>query len=88
MNTTLVSSEQLRQTAGAFRQASHESLQTLHGLEAAAAHLQDHWAGLPQERFHQDFQEWRRHSRLLARLLAEVAAELEHLAGQYQQADS
>jgi WXG100 family type VII secretion target len=88
MSQIRISPDQVRQMSGQFRQASQDSQNILGNLTNAVNNMQGEWEGMTQQRFFQEFEQWKASMGQFTQLLDSVSQQLDALATRFESVDS
>jgi WXG100 family type VII secretion target len=88
MSQIRISPDQVRQMSGQFRQASQDSQNILGNLTNAVNNMQGEWEGMTQQRFFQEFEQWKASMSQFTQLLDSVSQQLDALAARFETVDS
>lgn len=83
-----VSPEQIRQMASQFRQGSEQSRQVLANLNSTVETIQTEWEGITQQRFFQEFEQWKASMTQFAQQLEDIARQLDGVAARFETVDT
>jgi WXG100 family type VII secretion target len=82
-----VTPDQVRQVGGQFKQASTQSQEMVTRLQNTMTQLSPEWEGMSQQRFFQQYEQWRTSMNNYVQMLQQISQELEAIAVRFEQAD-
>ncbi len=82
-----VTPQQMRQAAQQFKNASQQSNDLVNRLNQHMSGMQTEWEGMSQQKFYQDFQQWKGTMTQFVTLLNEIGGQLDAIATRFEQAD-
>jgi len=82
-----ITPEQVRQVAGQFAQAAHQSQEMVTRLTNAVNAMQPEWEGMTSQRFYGDFQQWSSQMARFVELLNSISTQLNQIADRFAAAD-
>ena len=88
MSQIRVSPDQVRQMSGQFKQASQDSQQILGNLANSVNNMQGQWEGMTQQKFFQEFEQWKSSMNQFTQLLDSVSHQLDDLATRFETIDA
>lgn len=88
MSRIKISPEQVRQLSGQFKQASQESQQIFNSLSSSVNNVQGEWEGVTQQRFFQEYEQWKTSMSQFVQLLDSIGAQLDTVAARFESVDS
>ncbi|HET6261504.1 MAG TPA: WXG100 family type VII secretion target [Chloroflexia bacterium] len=88
MSRIKISPEQVRQLSGQFKQASQESQQIFNNLSSSVNNIQGEWEGVTQQRFFQEYEQWKTSMSQFVQLLDSIGAQLDTVAARFENVDS
>ena len=88
MSRIKISPEQVRQLSGQFKQASQESQQIFNNLSSSVNNIQGEWEGVTQQRFFQEYEQWKTSMSQFVQLLDSIGAQLDTVAARFESVDS
>lgn len=83
-----VSPEQVRQVSGQFKQASQESQQIFNNLTTTINNMQGEWEGVAQQRFYQEYDQWKNSMGQFVQMLDSIGTQLEAIATRFETVDA
>jgi len=88
MSQIRISPDQVRQMSGQFKQASQQSQQIMSNLQNTVNSMQGDWEGMTQQRFYQEFEQWKASMTQYSQLLDNIGQQLDAIAARFQQIDT
>jgi len=82
-----VTPEQVRQVASQFRQSSQQSQEMVNRLQNTLNALQPDWEGMTQQRFYNEYQQWRTSMTQFVQLLDSIGRQLDDIATRFATVD-
>jgi WXG100 family type VII secretion target len=79
--------DQVRQVSAQFKQASQDSQQIMNNLTSTLNGMQGDWEGMTQQRFYQDFEQWKASMNQFAQLLDGIGQQLDAYAARVESVD-
>lgn len=83
-----ITPEQVRQVSSQFKTASDQSRQMVSQLQSTISGMQPEWEGMTQQRFYQEFEQWKTSMNQFVVLLNNIGSQLDQIAGRFESADS
>lgn len=83
----LITPDEVRSVAAAFRQSSSQSLEIVNRLAGAINDMEPRWDGITKQKFYGEFIQWKTQMNHFVTLLSEIDAQLNTIADRFQAAD-
>lgn len=87
MSQIRVSPDQIRQLSAQFKQSSQQSNQIMSNLQNTLNGMQGEWEGMTQQRFFQEFEQWKAAMTQYCQLLDTIGQQLDTYAARVEQND-
>ncbi len=83
-----ITPEQVRQMSTQFKQAGEQSRQMLATLNSTVEGLQADWEGITQQRFFQEYEQWKASMTQFAQQLDDISGQLNGVAARFETIDA
>jgi WXG100 family type VII secretion target len=83
-----ISPDQVRQMSNQFKQASEQSRQMLATLNSSVDGAQGQWEGMTQQRFFQEYEQWKASMTQFAQQLDDISNQLNSVATRFETIDT
>jgi WXG100 family type VII secretion target len=83
-----ITPEQVRQMSNQFKQAGEQSRQMLATLNTSVETAQGEWEGITQQRFFQEYEQWKASMTQFAQQLEDISGQLNNVATRFETIDA
>lgn len=83
-----ISPDQVRQMSNQFKQAGEQSRQMLATLNTSVEGAQGQWEGMTQQRFFQEYEQWKASMTQFAQQLEDISNQLSSVAARFETIDT
>lgn len=88
MGRIKVTPDQIRQMSAQFKQAGEQSRQMLSTLNTTVDGMQPEWEGMTQQRFFQEYEQWKASMTQFAQQLEDISQQLDTVAARFETVDT
>ncbi len=83
-----ITPDQVRQMSSQFKQAGEQSRQMLATLNSSVEGMQADWEGMTQQRFFQEYEQWKASMTQFAQQLDDISSQLNGVAARFDTIDT